>query len=160
VSKRPVGAVFHITKGQLSALMDLAYRGNVKKRELQQLAKVLEGDVSVRAFWRVYIPAEAIQVLIASARFSRREPGIAEAVASIQKLEPIQATSQNRRRTISVRESDVGPRRRCLGCGKMKPPGEFVRTRGTRCVECRRTGVTATRIRVIQGGSPGLGRRK
>jgi len=151
-----------LTKSQLAALMDLVYRGKVLKRELRRAAVSLESMAKQRGAVEVYLTRSEVAVIISSARTGRREDGLVEATESCRQIyDSVERQFREKpKRKIQPRLDNTGPRRRCMGCSKLRPASHFIGSRGIRCVECRKRGVTANKINVVRGGSPSLGRRQ
>lgn len=145
--------------------MELAYRGKANKGALERLGVVAANGAPSRTAGpeiTVWLPAGAEHVL-SEASHGRRAAGIAEIAAIIDgelaKLPPTKPRSRTPKPPVEPKSADRAQMRTCASRGRRKHEGHFVGAQGIRCYACRVARRSATPIRVIRGGSPGLGRR-
>jgi hypothetical protein len=150
-----------LTRSQTQALVDLAYRGRCNRRNLSAASKALHDPAPREGRLEIDLPDRDRGILEEAADARFRIPGLTEAVQVLLRVldEAPRVPPKVKRADMSRVAVEPG-KRQCIRCGQMKTVATFKMPDGVMCKRCRTYGSLKRDIRVVSGGSPGLGRRR
>jgi len=149
-ARDPSSRSIWLTKSQLSALIDLAYRGKVGQRALLGAAKAMRTPTSRKNAAELVLPVSKIKLLISAAEEGSRPPGFVDAVSPL--IPALNSLALDRGTRSHAETRSVSPTRRII---RSTPGASPKRNPNTRSVPHARATSTTSASQMPPAALPG-----